>query len=392
MDSVLILHASAGSGHRSVARAIADAMPDTAQALVADILSFGSPLFRTLYGRGYEFSAKYMRWFVHMVFALTDHPCTQSRLVNFSEEATCAAVQEVFSLVRDNGVNTVLCTHFLPVALMCRLRRKSLYHGSIHVCVTDYDVHGFWFDPDVDLYHVASQRAVEKLASLGVERSRIHLSGIPVRRDFCAEKRGNCQADAERTDKKGTLSVLFMASSLRHGECLNMLSEMDQCGVSGTVHLVTGRNTSLCGQLERNPPKAKNFTLVPHGFVRDVAALMRACDLMITKPGGITVTEGLVQHIPMLFVAPIPLHEVQNARILEEAGAGLACFAKGSLGSSLHALACEPSRLERMRMACKNLARPNAARAIGELAVRATKSPMASCAKASPFARVLRMG
>ena len=192
MDSILILHASAGSGHRSVARAIADAMPDTAHSLVADILSFGSPLFRTLYGRGYEFSAKYMRWFVHMVFALTDHPCTQSRLVNFSEAATCAAVQEVFSLVRDNGVNTVLCTHFLPVALMCRLRRKSLYHGSIHVCVTDYDVHGFWFDPDVDLYHVASQRAVEKLASLGVERSRIHLSGIPVRRDFCAEKRGNC--------------------------------------------------------------------------------------------------------------------------------------------------------------------------------------------------------
>ena len=391
MDSVLILHASAGSGHRSVARAIADAMPDTAGVLVADVLSFGSPLFRTLYGKGYEFSAKYMRWFVHMVFALTDHPCTQSRLVDMSEAATCAAVQAVLSLVRDNGVTTVLCTHFLPVALMCRLRRKGLYNGSVHVCVTDYDVHGFWFDPDVDLYHVASQRAVEKLAGLGVERNRILLSGIPVRREFCEGKTAGEAGEDSRRERKA-LSVLFMASSLRQRECLNMLSEMDASTVSCTVHLVTGRNTSLCEQIKRNPPGLNNISLVPHGLVRDVAALMQVCDLMVTKPGGITVTEGLVQGLPMLFVAPIPLHEVHNAHILEEAGAGRVCFEKGSLGRALRALARDPSSLAHMRDGCKTLARPSAARNIGELAARAAQNPVASCARPAPVCQILRMG
>ena len=383
MGSVLIFHASAGNGHRSVAQAIAQAMPDNVQTCVADILSFGAPLFRLLYGKGYEFSAKYMRWFVHGIFSLTDHACGKSRLVELSEAATCAAVQEALSLVLDNHASVVCCTHFLPVSLMCRLRRKGLYHGSVQACVTDYDVHGFWFDPDVDLYHVATQEAVERLADYGVARDRIRVSGIPVRAEFaCAKK--------VRREHKG-LTVLFMASSLRLGECRKMLAEMGECGVPCTVHLVTGRNAALFEQVQVHPPVvSKSLTLIPHGLVRDVAALMRRSDLLITKPGGITVTEGLVQHLPMLLVAPIPMHEVHNARILQKAGAGLACFERGSLARALEDMASDPQRLESMREGCASLARPNAARDIGACLALAARqrhvcAPLSQDTQAGPL-------
>ena len=40
---------------------------------------------------------------------------------------------------------------------------------------------------------------------------------------------------------------------------------------------------------------------------------MADADILLTKPGGITCTEGLCAGLPMLFVHPIPMQEVHNA-------------------------------------------------------------------------------
>ncbi len=33
---------------------------------------------------------------------------------------------------------------------------------------------------------------------------------------------------------------------------------------------------------------------------------MQCCDLLLTKPGGLTITEALVSNIPMAIFSPIP--------------------------------------------------------------------------------------
>ncbi len=385
MANILLLHASAGSGHRSVACAVAEALSATENKSfstvdVVDILSFGSPLFRLMYGKGYEFSAKYARWFVQGVFSLTDHPWDQSRLVDLSESLTAACVREVATFMKENRVRVACCTHFLPVALLCRMRRQGLYNGSIHVCVTDYDVHGFWYDPDVDLYHVASQQAVERLTGWGIDPSRILLTGIPVRAGFADSARQGaiCAEDEADPLRSRALKILLIASSLRLAECRQILSELDEAHVPADVDIVTGRNARLYEELKQIYGQREGLGTVRmrvQGFVNNVDALMHASDVLITKPGGITVTEALTAGLPMLFVAPIPEHEVLNARILEEAGAGVSCFEKGTLGRQVRWFALYPERLEQMRDNCLRHARPDAASRIADQLLAAARMP-----------------
>jgi processive 1,2-diacylglycerol beta-glucosyltransferase len=58
------------------------------------------------------------------------------------------------------------------------------------------------------------------------------------------------------------------------------------------------------------------------GFTRDVSKLMDVSDLLVTKPGGMTCTEGMAKGMPMLFYDPIPGQEEENAEYFITHGFG----------------------------------------------------------------------
>ena len=107
MSTILILHCSAGAGHRSVARAIDEALTrccesdeesaptppyrensavgvlsgETPHHLIADSLCFSGPPFRAMCSKGYEFFARHIRWACGMGYVLLDKPFSRSLLV-----------------------------------------------------------------------------------------------------------------------------------------------------------------------------------------------------------------------------------------------------------------------------------------------------------------------
>lgn len=58
------------------------------------------------------------------------------------------------------------------------------------------------------------------------------------------------------------------------------------------------------------------------GYTEEVDKLMEVSDLLLTKPGGLTCTEGLAKGMPMLFYEPIPGQEEENMRYFAEQGLG----------------------------------------------------------------------
>lgn len=428
MSTILTLHCSAGAGHRSVARAIDEALthhcrqdegpaslwgPD-AQArrdalndavlrfgvekneepvfsasfpggsaaaggnqgkaifsdpgcgpeappvhLVADSLCFSGPPFRGMCSRGYEFFARHIRWACGVGYVLLDKPSNHSLLVRFVQKTSNLAVEGLAGFLTENAVDTVCCTHFMPMSLVGDLRRSGRYHGALHVCVTDYDIQGLWFEPEVDRYYVATEKGARRLAAWGIAPERITVTGIPVRRDFAA-----LPGAATAAAPEGPLRVLFSAGSLKTREALRLLRELAGTGLPLDITVVTGRTPSLRKALEDYTPPG-HVRLAVHGFEPHLERFMARADVMVTKPGGITSTEGLCAGLPMLFVFPIPMQEVHNARILEQAGTGLACFAPGSLAKALRALDADREKLGSMREACRRLARPEAASVIG---------------------------
>jgi processive 1,2-diacylglycerol beta-glucosyltransferase len=123
---------------------------------------------------------------------------------------------------------------------------------------------------------------------------------------------------------------------------------------------LAGRNAELLRRLQtlarRHPDK-----LFPLGFTTTVERAMTASDLVVTKPGGLSVSECLATGKPMLLVSPIPGQEERNADYLLEAGAAIKAVDGATLEFKLARLLAEPVRLRAMSEAARKIGRPNAA-------------------------------
>ena len=132
--------------------------------------------------------------------------------------------------------------------------------------------------------------------------------------------------------------------------------------VSDELQLVAlaGRNAELLARL-RKLAKSHPGQLFPLGFTTTVERVMSASDLVVTKPGGLTVSECLAKHKPMLLVSPIPGQEERNADYLLEAGAALKAADAATLEYKLGQLLANPARLRAMSEAAHRIGRPHAA-------------------------------
>jgi processive 1,2-diacylglycerol beta-glucosyltransferase len=79
--------------------------------------------------------------------------------------------------------------------------------------------------------------------------------------------------------------------------------------------------------------------------------LMSAADIVITKAGGLTVSEALTKRLPIIIYKPIPGQEQENAAYLEKIGAGRSAATREELEKILLFLMEHPENMETMRQA-----------------------------------------
>jgi processive 1,2-diacylglycerol beta-glucosyltransferase len=104
--------------------------------------------------------------------------------------------------------------------------------------------------------------------------------------------------------------------------------------------------------------------LFPLGFTTTVERVMSAADLVVTKPGGLTVSECLALGKPMLLISPIPGQEEHNAIFLMEEGAAWLAYDAIGLEYKLARLLGDAAKLRVMAGASQALGRPQAAREV----------------------------
>ena len=76
---------------------------------------------------------------------------------------------------------------------------------------------------------------------------------------------------------------------------------------------------------------------------------MEVSDLIITKAGGLTVSEALTKHLPLLIFKPIPGQEVENAQFVQRVGAGQVAGTEEELEQLLNRFLSYPEDIERMQ-------------------------------------------
>jgi UDP-N-acetylglucosamine--N-acetylmuramyl-(pentapeptide) pyrophosphoryl-undecaprenol N-acetylglucosamine transferase len=193
------------------------------------------------------------------------------------------------------------------------------------------------------------------------------LTGVPVRSEFFAPR-------PAPTAPPMRILVLGGSQGARH---LNEVVPEALSAIAGEVGGLEVVHQS--GTRERDATAARYAELRERAlfaqvvaFADDVAGLMAASHLVISRAGAITLAEIGAAGRPSVLV-PLPLaghHQAANAAAFESAGAAMvvadAALDDMSLAARLRELLLVPARLEAMGAAARSLARPDAAARIAD--------------------------
>ena len=241
----------------------------------------------------------------------------------------------------------IVCTYPTVSSILAQLRQERILHVPVTTVITDYAVHSLWVHPGVDRYMVACEEVKESLVSWGIESQRVHVTGIPVSPKFEREMdRGQI---ISKLGLNPDLPTFLVMGGVYEGEIVKRIcQQLADSLVPVQSIIVCGKNEKLYHLVEEVSVQARNL-IVPFGYVHNVEELMAVSDLIITKAGGLTVSEALTKHLPLLIFKPIPGQEVENARFVQRIGAGQVAGSEEELEQFLKHFLSNPEDIERMQ-------------------------------------------
>ncbi|MCX6721703.1 MAG: glycosyltransferase, partial [Candidatus Staskawiczbacteria bacterium] len=124
--------------------------------------------------------------------------------------------------------------------------------------------------------------------------------------------------------------------------------------------VVAGRDKVLEKKISSSDLK-KDKSIRTFGFVDNLEEYMTVADLILTKAGGLTVSECLVKNLPMIFNNVIPIQEDDNVEYSEKNGVGVKVNNVKETVEIIDRLFAHPDKIVKMKDNCKKIAKPNAA-------------------------------
>ena len=365
---LLTLSVSAGNGHVRAAQALVAAAAQGwpgCRAVHIDAMAHVSPGFRKVYTDWYiqlVNRAPELWSYLHARSDATPHAATAQRLRRGIERLSATALLRE---VHREKPDAIVCTHFLPAELLMRERARGRIDCPVWLQVTDFDLHNMWLVPGMAGYFAATEEVAFRMRARGLPAHRIHVTGIPVMPAFAQRQAPALAREAcvRALDLDPARRVLLVASG---GAGVGDLPRLVQRllaldGLDFQLIAVAGRNAQALADLQalqlRHPQRLRAI-----GFTSEMEKLMAAADLVMTKPGGLTISECLAMGKPMLLTSPIPGQEEHNAGYLMEEGAAWLAWDAIGLDFKVARLMANPAALQAMAVRSQTLGRPQAAR------------------------------
>lgn len=348
--NVLIFSATFGAGHMRAAEAIIEALYTKNPNVKITHLDFGAFLSKTFnsvikntYIELIKHTPKLWGKFYYRTSKIPPDSVFQRFLNGLGR-------REFIKFIQTLRPDLVICTYPTVAGVLAQQRLKGVLNIPLVTVVTDYAVHSQWIHPGVDLYIVGCEGVCKGLVARGIDSRTIRITGIPVSPKFDRSfDRSEVLKRLNLDPNRPTVLVMGGAYGVLGGAkaVCKILVEADY-PVQSIV--VCGQDERLYKSLEPLIAEGKNPAAC-FGFVKNVEELMSASDIIITKSGGLTVSEALTKRVPMVIFKPIPGQEEENASYLEGIGAGRVAKDEEELEQVIFHLLRNPQDLEKMRRA-----------------------------------------
>ena len=364
---ILVLTLSFGSGHiqaaRTVARELKRQSPG-AEVQVLDALARCRFWFRAGYVWPYWVMLRYAPnlWdrFFHRRVARMD----QQTAPRWTFRLGCP---QVFKTIADFRPDVLVACEVAAREMAALAKREGLTSARIINVITDYEAEPIWVKPEVDAYAVADAHVLDQLSAWGAPGNSVMVTGIPTDRAF--DTQHDKQATRLRHRLEGDAQILLI---LGGGSGPTRMDEVAAtlCSCGHPLHVIAaaGHDERARRRLSRLRPQPP-VTLRVLDWTDDIAALMQAASVLVTKPGGLTVAEAAMCALPVVMFDAIPGPEQRNAERLATARAGVLRNGPEQAASAALTLLRDAAARQKMSQSAERLARPDAAARIARLAL-----------------------
>jgi len=291
-------------------------------------------------------------------------------------------------------------------------------HTLLHHLYSFGSGHLTWFNKDVDKMYLASEPIKQIAQNRGnVPDTKISMIGLPIRYDFALQS--DAMGNGGRTSPRGKSHqqkirnqfnidinkqmILVMGGGEGVGSLSTIVHELYARlyirGMDATICIVCGRNTTLKSELETTDwetvatnilqPSGMqhaihraacrvpvdniddvdilgNVTVIPLGFVNQMAEYMVMADVLVTKAGPGSIAEAAAVGLPVMITSHLPGQEAGNVDIVLNGKFGGYCEHPKTIAKTIVTWLNDAERLEEMSRRAREVGHPHAAEEIAE--------------------------
>ncbi len=374
MKKILILTADYGYGHRSAAKAIAEALQEKhgSECEVYIVNPLDDPRAPAFFRENQHEYDKMVREMPELY--KLGYQVSESRLVADLIKSTfnLTLFNVLRELIRQKQPDVIVCTYLFYQGILSAIFDIEKRHIPVVTVVTDLEtVQPLWFHPVADQCLVPTQTVYDLAIQAGLPPEKVKITGIPVRPELM---KGD-QDQASLRQGLGWRSDLFTVlavGSKRVENLYDSLRVLNHSGLPLQLVAIAGGDDELYRRFQRTEWHVETHY---YNFVSEMGTFMRAADCVLSKAGGLIVSESLACGLPLILVDVIPGQETGNANHVVSGDAGVLALDPIEVLETIHHWLEKDRRLYHQQTlnACK-LGHPRAAYDVAELAWAAASS------------------
>ena len=363
MKKVLVFYGSYGGGHLSAARAINDYIKNNyndIETKLIDCVEYVNKFINRITTKAYSDMAKIAPWAWGYVYKKSENGI----IAKFSNDSNKLMAHKLNKLIEEFKPEYVISTHPFSSQMCAYLKKKGKCNFKLATVTTDYAPHDQWisYHEQVDFFFVAHDGMKKALIQKGISEDKIYATGIPLSNRFLQHyNKKEILSEFGLQEKKKTI-LFFGGGKMGLGKTntIKILEILAENFKNLQIVAISGKNKDMNSHFKEivKATGTENSIKVLE-FTDKVPELMTISDLVITKPGGLTVTESLASGLPIIIINPIPGQEEENAEFLEKNNVGIWIKKGDNLNEALTNIFSNSAKMREMKINARLLAKKN---------------------------------
>ncbi|MGX7112219.1 MGDG synthase family glycosyltransferase [Gemella cuniculi] len=339
MNRILLITGSFGNGHLQVSKSIKSMFEEKyknkVEVIETDLFLQAHPNITPVLKKIYLYSFSYFRDIYGYVYYAGKNQINTSFYRYFS-------YNYLKKMISDVKPDVVVST--FPTPALSLLEKDSIPVVNV---VTDYHFHKSWLTKGAIRYYVATDESKDAFINAGVLEENIKVFGLPIDKKF-DEKIDGQKWLLENNLSQNKKTILLVAGAfgvLKNFD--NIVDKLLENNNDVQIVIICGKNNDLKNKLEKIYENIKTVKVL--GYTYNMREWMQSSTLLVTKAGGVTISESLASNIPLILFNPVPGQEKENAVYFEKNNMGKIAYTDNEVIESVKELFEDENSIKLMK-------------------------------------------